>query len=115
MRGPTAKSLVLDLLSTLGTGAMPVRALVGSAALFGIAENNLRVALAPLLAAGLVERDERGQYRLGTGSRAVREQVASWRRVEERVRPWDDGWVAVHVGGLPRADRTVARRRQQAL
>ena len=34
---PTAKSLVLDLLSTLQRGTMPVRALVDAGALFGLA------------------------------------------------------------------------------
>jgi len=43
---PTAKSLTIDLLSTLRGGSMPVRALVASGALFGIAENNVRVTLA---------------------------------------------------------------------
>ena len=70
--GPTARSLILDLLSTLRRGAAPVRALVAAAGLFGIGENSLRVALARLLAAGMVERDARGQYRLGPGARAAR-------------------------------------------
>ena len=39
---PSAKSLILDLLSTLKGGALPVRALVGAAALFGISENSTR-------------------------------------------------------------------------
>ena len=46
-------------------GAMPVRALVAAGGLFGIRENSVRVALARLLADGLIERDERGAYRLG--------------------------------------------------
>src|SRR5262249_42721908 len=48
---PTAKSLILDLLSTIGERSMPVRALVAAADLFAIEENSLRVALARLLAA----------------------------------------------------------------
>jgi phenylacetic acid degradation operon negative regulatory protein len=105
---PTAKSLVLELLSTLRRGSMPVRALVAAGALFGIAENSIRVALARLYAAGSVERDERGRYRLGRGSEAVRGQVGSWRRLEERRRPWSGGWVGLHrpSGG---ADRERAR------
>jgi phenylacetic acid degradation operon negative regulatory protein len=116
VKAPTAKSFVLDLLSTLGAGAMPVRSLIAAAALFAIGENNLRVGLARLLAAGLVERDERGQYRLAGDASAVREQVASWRRIEERMRPWDGGWIAAHVvargtGG----ERARLRRRKRAL
>ena len=58
---PSPRSLVLDLLSTLRRGSMPVRALVEAAALFGIAENSLRVSLARLLAEGRVARDRRGE------------------------------------------------------
>jgi phenylacetic acid degradation operon negative regulatory protein len=112
---PTARSLVLDLLSTLREGAMPVRALIAAAELFGIAENNVRVALARLRAAGLIERDDRGQYRLGVPAEAVNRQVASWRSDEARVRRWEGGWIGVHVGGLPRADRRRLRRRTRAL
>ena len=36
------RSLILDLLSTLSRGSMPVRALVRAGDLFGISENNLR-------------------------------------------------------------------------
>src|SRR5262249_20980091 len=78
---PTAKSVILDLLSTIGERSMPVRALVAAADFFGIEENSLRVALARLLAADTVERDERGAYRLGRRAAAVQRQVRSWRRI----------------------------------
>ncbi len=113
--GPTAKSLTLDLLSTLGRRAAPVRALVDAAALFGIAGNNVRVTLARLLAEGFVESDERGLYRLGPGATALNDQIRSWRRLEERLRPWDGGWVGVHSAGLARGDAGRRRRRERAL
>ena len=55
---PTARSLILDLLSTLRRGTMPVRALVEAGALLGIEENNIRVSLARLYASHRIERDE---------------------------------------------------------
>ncbi len=112
---PTARSLILDLLSTLKRGSMPVRALVSAGVLFGIAGNGVRVALARLLAEGLVERDERGQYRLGPRSDAVREQVQSWRQVERQVRDWDGGWVGVHTAAVPRGRARARRRHERAL
>lgn len=111
---PTAKSLVLDLLSTARRGAIPVSALVAAGDLFGLAENNVRVALARLVARRLVARDERGAYRLAPAAAAVQDQVSSWRRIEERVRPWRGGWVGVHTAGLPRR-RGAVRRRTRAL
>ncbi len=112
---PAAKSLTLDLLSTIGERSMPVRALVAAASLFGIEENSLRVALARLLAGGMVERDERGEYRLGRRAAAVQQQVRSWRRIEDRVRAWDGGWIGVHTGALRRESRSTLERRRRAL
>lgn len=97
---PTPKSLILDLLSTFSRGAVPVRGLVAAGHLFGIPDNRLRVALARLLAAGAVERDERSHYRLARDAGAVSDQIRSWRSGAERRRPWSGAWIAVH--GTPR-------------
>lgn len=94
---PSPKGLVLDLLSTVRSGSMPVRALVAAGTLFGIDDNRLRVALTRLLGDGLVERDQRGAYRL-QGSRGVSVLVAGWRRIEERTTRWDGRWLAVLTG-----------------
>jgi phenylacetic acid degradation operon negative regulatory protein len=94
---------------------MPVRALVEAGALFEVAEGSVRVALSRLLADGLVERDERGSYRLGAGAQAVSERVAGWRRIDERVREWSGGWLAVLAAGpAPRA-RSAAAAHARAL
>lgn len=110
----SSKSLVLNLLSSLRGRAMPVRALVSAASVFGIADETLRVALARLLASGMVQRDERGLYRLAEKTRPVQSQVESWTDIEQRLVPWTGAWVAVHTGGLPRSDRKAARRRARA-
>jgi phenylacetic acid degradation operon negative regulatory protein len=94
---------------------MPVRALVAAADLFAIEENSLRVALARLLAAETVERDERGEYRLGRRAAAVQQQVRSWRRIEDRVCQWNGGWLGVHTGALRRESRATLERRRRAL
>lgn len=111
-----AKSLVLDLLVTLRDGSMPVRGLVDAGRLFGIAENSIRVALARLLTASQIERDERGQYRLGAHSRAVRQQVESWRAIERRTTVWDGSWVGVIANGsTPRPLRRTRQLHDRAL
>jgi len=112
---PSAKSLVLDLLSTLPGRDVPVRGLVTAGALFGIAENSIRVALARLFEAGLVVRDERGRYRLGTGALTVTEQVRAWRHSTPAGSVWDGRWLGVHTSGLARADRRRLRLRSRAL
>jgi len=110
---PSAKSLILDLLSTQREASTPVRALVAAGALFGIEENNIRVALARLLRRRLVERDERGRYRLGGSAEAVRRRVGSWRQGARRTRPWDGHWLAVI--GAPTGRRPSAQRSARAL
>jgi len=112
---PSPRSLVLDLLSTLRGESMPVGALVAAGALFAIPENRMRVAVTRLLAARELLRDERGRYRLGPAAAPLSERVVSWRRIEERLRRWDGGWVAVHGSGLPRGRGDAAVRAARAL
>jgi phenylacetic acid degradation operon negative regulatory protein len=107
---PTAKSVILDLLSTIRGGALPVRALVAAGELFGIRENALRVALARLRAAGLVSSDEPGLYRLGDRAEAVNRLATSWRAAERGVRSWSGEWIAVATGGLTRAAQLASGR-----
>jgi phenylacetic acid degradation operon negative regulatory protein len=110
---PTSSSFILDLLATLKEGSMPVRALVEAGRCFGIGGNSLRVALARLLARGRVERDVRGQYRLGPSAEPMRQQVASWRSLATSRRFWDGSWLMIHLPAGPGAARR--RRSQRAL
>jgi len=110
---PTARTLILDLLSTLRRGAMPVRALVEAGALFGFEENNVRVSLSKLHAAGRVARDERGSYRLGDAAAGLADELRGWRNLEREHRAWRGQWVGAH---LPRLGRGRERRlRERAL
>ena len=114
---PTARSLILDLLSTLrrGRGSMPVRALVAAGELFGLGGNAVRVAVARLRAEGLVESDQRGSYRLGPRAEAVNDQIRSWRRIDEARVDWRGGWVAVQAAERRRRDGARKSRRERAL
>jgi phenylacetic acid degradation operon negative regulatory protein len=115
MPTPTAKSLILDLLATLRGGSMPVAALVAAGALFEMAESRMRVAVARLLAAGLLERDERGRYRLGAQAVPLARRAGGWRRLEERTRPWEGGWIGVHGRAFGAAQHRARGRREQTL
>jgi phenylacetic acid degradation operon negative regulatory protein len=105
VRQPSARSLIVDLLSTLRRGSMPVAALVQAGALFAIAEGSIRVALHRLLADGRVESDERGQYRLGAAAAPVQSIVAGWRELDRRTRPWNGRWIGVQ--GAPAAPHSA--------
>jgi phenylacetic acid degradation operon negative regulatory protein len=106
---PSPKSLILDLLSTVGRSSAPVRALICAAELFGIGENRLRVALARLGAEGLVESDGRGRYRLGRRARAVSDEIRGWRRLDRRLRPWQGAWIGVQTARLGNPGGAVTR------
>lgn len=90
---------MLDLLSTLAGRSAPVRFLVAAADLFDIDPNATRVAITRLLSSGLVERDERGAYRVGAAAAPVVARLNSWRSMEKRTRDWDGSW----IGTTPQA------------
>jgi len=115
VRPPTARSLTLDLLSSLRGHSLPVAAIVAAANLFEVQENSVRVAVARLLASGRIERDARGRYRLGAQADPVDRQVRGWRHLEEHLRPWDGAWTGVHLGELPLPRRRAGKRRSRAL
>jgi phenylacetic acid degradation operon negative regulatory protein len=111
MRKVTPKSLVLDLLRVAEPRTIAVRNLVELAGLFGLTENSVRVAIARLAAAGTLESDERGSYRLTPQVAAVGRHVESWRLGERRVRRWNGAWLAIHMPrGVERAVRAKSRR-----
>ncbi len=113
--GVTAKNLVLDLLLAAGSHHLPVRHLLAAAALFGIPGNNLRVALARLSSAGMIESVGRGVYRLSTSANELAADVATWRTAGQRTVPWSGQQITVHCGALGRSDRVALRRRDRAL
>ena len=112
---PTAKSLILELLVATGGGPLPARLAVTACALFDVSENNVRVALVRLASAGLIEAAGQSTYRLAAGATDLAKEVAGWNTVEDRVRSWKSGYVAVHCGALGRTDRGELRRRTRAL
>ena len=111
----TPKSLVLDLLSTVPKSALPVAALVAAGQLFEISENNVRVTLARLRAAGMIDQDDRGRYRLAAEAAPVGQHVTAWRTIEQRVRAWDGGWIGVHTAAVQRSQRRAHRHGDRAL
>ncbi len=111
----TAKSLIVDLLSTVsGRYSVGVGALVSAGALFGIGENSMRVALARLRASGTLESAGRGLYQLSRAARRVNREVVSWSRVEEGLVDWDGSYLAVDASALSARDRRARRTRDRA-
>lgn len=114
-RGPTAKKIVLDLLLAVDPEPLTARDAVSACGLFGIRESNARVSLTRLCSEGLVESAARGSYRLSPSAHQLATEVASWRRLETRMRPWDGKYIAIHTADLGRSDRTALRQRERAI
>jgi phenylacetic acid degradation operon negative regulatory protein len=89
-----------------------VQMLIRAGALFDIDENRTRVALHRLRAKGLIESRVRGTYCVV--DTAIQSEHHGWRHALSRVATWGGRWLGVHTGHLPRADKTVARRRDKA-
>lgn len=112
---PNARQIVMGLLQAEEGETLSSRQIVAACRLFGITENNARVALARLFAAGLIASGERGSYQLGEAATVLAGDVATWRDTEARLAQWSGCYVMVHCGPLGRTDRTALRRRQRAL
>ncbi len=111
----TAKTLILDLLLAIEGEPLSAREAISGAALLGIRENNVRIALMRLSSEGLIEAVDRGVYRLSGAAHELAGDVAGWRRIESRTRPWTGGWLVVHSGPLGRTDRKRNKARGRAL
>lgn len=112
---PSAKRIVLELLSANDEHEGSAASLIRAAGLLGVSENSVRVTLTRLVAAGTLDLTGRGLYRLGRATQAITRQVTSWRELEKQVRRWDGGWACVHHSELSRTDRPAVRRRERAL
>jgi phenylacetic acid degradation operon negative regulatory protein len=112
---PTAKRIVLELMSADPGVAAPAAMLVAAAELLGIEPNAVRVTLTRLVADGTLEPAGRGLYQLGKSTRALTSHITSWRELEKQVRAWDGSWAGVHFATGSTADRASARRRTRAL
>jgi phenylacetic acid degradation operon negative regulatory protein len=112
---PTAKGLIQTLLLAAEGEAFPSRQLVAAGALFGISENNIRVALVRLQNEGLAGSTVRGTYTLGEGAQKLGQAVFAWRDIERHMAPWNGHYIGAHVAALPRSDRSALTRRDRAL
>lgn len=114
-RRPSTKRLLLDLLLAMDPEPLPARDAVAACSIFGIGESSARVTLTRLSAAGLIDNAERGSYRLSPPAHQLAEEVATWRRIEQRLRSWPGDFVVIHTAALGRSDRPALRRRERAM
>lgn len=109
--GFSARSVIASTLLGARPPVLPVRVLVRSAGLFGIAEGTVRVALSRMVAAGELTQDDDGRYRL-TGHLLERQARQEAGR-RPRLRRWSGRWTTAVVvtTGRAAADRAALRLR----
>ena len=108
----TARSVVASTLLGVDPPVLPALLLVRSGALFGIAEGTTRVALSRMVAAGELEADGDGRYRLaGHLLERHRRQRLSREAHVERPEWQGEWWVAVVAseGRRPASERVEMR------
>jgi len=107
-RSLTARSVLLSVLLGTDPPHLPVRVLVRTTELFGIAEGTTRTALSRMAAAGEVEADD-GSYALAAGRLLARQARQTASRAAHTRPGWDGAWVQAVVGA-PGVRRTAADR-----
>lgn len=111
----TARSVIASTLLGSHPPVLPVRVLVRSGELFGIAEGATRVALSRMAAAGEVVAVGDGRYRLA--GRLLQRQVRQDSARRPALRPWKGDWVVavVPAGSRSAEARNELRARMQEL
>lgn len=112
---PTAKALILSLMSSTDNDRQSIGGLISAGALFGIEPATVRVAATRLLKEGLLDSPERGVYQPGPKARSLTRRVQQWRDVSGKVVDWNGDWLAAMTHHLGRRDRRQMRTRERAL
>jgi phenylacetic acid degradation operon negative regulatory protein len=111
---PTAKRLILSLLSAPSLPEVSIALLQRWGELFDIDAATMRVTVSRLARQGLLGNARRGSYRMGPAGRALAETASGWRDAEARTRAWDGQWLFAHVAHLGRVNRSALRARERA-
>jgi phenylacetic acid degradation operon negative regulatory protein len=111
---PTAKRLILSLLSAPSLEEVEVGHLVKWAELFDIEPTATRVAVGRLAKSGFITARKRGVYTIGPQGSLMARTASNWSLAEQRIRPWKGGWIIVHCSHLGRSNKTALRARERA-
>ena len=111
---PTAKRLILSVLSQPNMAVLPIRQLVAWGALFDQKPAAIRVTAGRLVNELLLEKTARGMYTIGASGLALKAKASEWTVALDQVRAWQSGWYVVHTGHLGKAVRRNVRARERA-
>lgn len=114
-RSPTARRLVLDLVTARPRTAFSIQTLCRAGQYVGQTDASVRMAVKRLNGEGILERLDRGRYRLVPRALPTYSSVAGWAGRDDLLVSWDGGWLGV-VGPVPGVmSRQQTRDHQRAL
>jgi len=111
---PTAKRLILSVLTQPNMASLPIRQLIAWGALFDQKPSAIRVTASRLVAETLLEKTARGMYTIGAGGLAMKNKAGEWATTLSRIREWEGGWFGVHTAHLGKTLRRRVRARERA-
>jgi len=89
----TPKNLLLGVMQAGKVSSVPIKILTQVGELFGFSSNTIRVNVARLLSAGILESDERGFYRIRSKENPLSKLVDEWHLGEKRRKSWKQDWL----------------------
>lgn len=113
-RRPTAKRLILSLLSQPNMATLSLRQLVAWGELLGQKPAAIRVTAGRLVKEDLLETVRRGVYRIGPAGLVLKNKASEWMTSLDQLRDWNGRWFCVHTAHLGKANRRNVRDRAHA-
>lgn len=111
---PTAKRLILSVLSQPNMSTLPIQQLVAWGILFDQKPAAVRVTAGRLVNEAVLEKTGRGLYTIGSGGLALKNKARTWTTALNKIRDWQGGWFVVYTAHLGKAIRRNVRARERA-
>lgn len=89
-------SVILDLLRTFPDKGTSAKLILSTGKMFGISDNAIRVNLSRLTTKGVIDKLDRGHYRISQQATPLNDFVEEWRLGEKRRKTWKtNSWLCL--------------------
>jgi len=111
---PSAKRLILSVLSQPNIQELHIRQLIKWGDLFDHRSATIRVEAGRLTKQCLLETTSRGVYKIGTAGDVLKQTASAWDSIADQVGEWNGGWLCIHTAHLGRSDKSALQARERA-
>jgi phenylacetic acid degradation operon negative regulatory protein len=89
-------SIILDLLRTFPDRGASAKLILSTGKMFGISDNTIRVNISRLTSKGVIDKLDRGHYRISQQAAPLNDFVEEWRLGEKRRKKWKtNNWLCL--------------------